>query len=124
MDIENYRKIIVEKLITEETRKMNEKIGHLNHLDSICLNRELTSEEFIEVYERIWRNLMKICDNHLKNSFSRKERYENEIKKAFKPISCVDFDHRTRQDKWLERIENKPVILGFKSTDESDPNSL
>lgn len=104
MGNENYRKIIVEKLITEETRKMNEKLSHLNHLDSICLNRELTPEEFIEVYERTWRNFMKICDSRLKNSFSRKERYEIEIRRketnnvtaARKPSAYtpLDFEHK------------------------------
>lgn len=76
------RKIIIEKLIVEETRKASERLGYLNNLAHTCLKKGFTSAEYIEADEKIWRNAIKICESHLKNSFSRKERYENEVAKA------------------------------------------
>lgn len=71
----DYRKIVLEKIIAEETRKAAERLGHLNHIDLDCLKKDLSPEECMEVYEGILRNIMKICESRLKNSFSRKERY-------------------------------------------------
>lgn len=69
------RKIATEKIIAEETKKTAERLGYFNNLDLICLNKNLSPEEYIAVYEGTLRNIIKICDSRLKNSFSRKERY-------------------------------------------------
>lgn len=71
----DYRKIVIEKIIKDETRKAAERLSHFNHLDLICLKKDLSPEEYTIIYEGVLRNVMKICESLLKNSFSRKERY-------------------------------------------------
>lgn len=75
MSDEGRRKIVIEKIIKEETRKTAERFGHFNQLDSICLKKNLTPDEFIKVYGEVLRNVMKLCESQLKNSFSKRERY-------------------------------------------------
>lgn len=76
-----YRRIVIDKLIAEETRKAAEKLGYFNNLDSICLKQDLSPDEFTKVYEVVLRNVIKLCESRLKNGFSRKERYEKEMVK-------------------------------------------
>ena len=89
MSDDGYRKIVIGELITEETRKENEKLGHLNYLDAICHIKNLTADEFTEVYEETLRSIMRLCESRLKNSFSRKKRYEDEIAKESYAV-CAD----------------------------------
>lgn len=80
MNNNGHRKIVIEKIIAEETKKTAERLGHFNNLDLICLNRNLSPEEYIAVYEGTLRNIIKICESRLKNSFSKKERYSEKQK--------------------------------------------
>ena len=83
------RKIEAERIIKEETRKINEKLNYLNHLDSICRNKDLTDEEFLSVYEGVLRNTIKMCESRLITSFSIKERYKKKVAKA-SYVLCTD----------------------------------
>lgn len=83
------RKNILEKIIVDETRNAAGRLGHFNHLDSICFRKDLTPEEFVKVYEGVLRNTMKLCESRLKNGFSRKERYEKEMAKVQYAL-CTD----------------------------------
>lgn len=76
-----YRKIVVNKVVAEWTKKIVEKIGHLNDLDYECLNKGLEPNEFAQIYESILRGVGRNCESKLKNTFARKERYEQKIAK-------------------------------------------
>lgn len=75
------RKIYIEDIVKGETKKANDKLGFLNDITSVCLKKGLTSSEYIEVNEKVIRNIMQICDSRLGNSFANKRRYKEEIKK-------------------------------------------
>lgn len=77
------RKIRIENIVKDETAAANIRLSLLlNNLTFSCLKKGLTSSEYIEVYEKVIRNIMQICDSRLKNSFANKRRYKEEIKKT------------------------------------------
>ena len=79
----NYKKSLIRNiLIAEETKKAAERLGYPNHLVSICINKGLSPCEFTLVSEEVLRNVMKLCDSGLKNSFANKRRYKEEMVKA------------------------------------------
>lgn len=100
MNGNGYRKIVIEKIIKEETRRAAERLGHFNHLDAICLNSDLSPEEHTEVYEGVLRNVIRICESRLKNGFSKRERYIAAKKKkgvsgaAKKPDGWIPPEHK------------------------------
>ena len=81
--------IDIERIVKEETRNASGRLGFLNNLAHTCLKNGLTPEEYTEVYEKVIRNMMKICESRLKLSISKKEMYKNEIAKA-SCLLCTD----------------------------------
>lgn len=84
--------IRIDRIIEEETRKANERLGFSNNLSQACLKKCLTSEDFGKVYEGLWMNIIKICNDRLKNAIGVKKRYQEEMAKlqsstpTFRPI--------------------------------------
>ncbi len=112
--------IAIDGIIREETRKVNGRLGFSNHLSPICRKKGLNPEDFGEVYEGLWRNVIQICHSHLKNTISVKKRYEEEIAKS--PQQCKDEKGEShRQAEWRERIEKHP--LGYRKRAEDSNRS-
>ena len=70
----NYKKSDKKHNNWEETKKAAERLGYPNHLVSICINKGLSPCEFTLVSEEVLRNVMKLCDSGLKNSFANKKK--------------------------------------------------
>ena len=75
------KKVVVDKIVKEWMTRICQKIGHLNDLDGECINKNLTPDEFLEVYEKILGGVVKKCESQIKNSFSRKTRFAQEKEK-------------------------------------------
>lgn len=103
------RKICIENIVKGETAKANNKQAEFfNDLTLICIKDGLTSSEYIEVYEKVIRNVMQICESRLKNSFANKRRYKEEI--AAKK-------NRRQSQHFPKKASARDLC-----TDESDPN--
>lgn len=74
------RKVRIENIVKDETAKASNKQAEFqNSLTLICIENGLTSSEYIEVSEKVIRNIMQICESRLKNSFANKRRYKEVV---------------------------------------------